>query len=173
MKFALPVVGPFIALLTAITCGCGTSSVADKQTSPSGSAYLADTEPVGAVPVGEARRTIDDDEDITLVGIIGGSTEPFVDGLAAFTIVDPKVPYCAADEGCPTPWDYCCTQDQVKANIATVKLVDESGDPVATDARQLLGVHELSTVVVQGRAERDDQGNLSLAASKVYVRSNQ
>jgi hypothetical protein len=93
-----------------------------------------------------------------------------VDGLAAFTIVDTAVPYCAADEGCPTPWDYCCTQNQVKDNIATVKVVDDEGNPVADDARALLGVRELSTVVVKGKAQRDDQGNLTIAASEVYVR---
>ncbi len=49
----------------------------------------------------------------SLSGRIGGSEKPFVDGLAAFTIVDLKVPYCADDEGCPTPWDYCCNQKDV------------------------------------------------------------
>jgi len=92
--------------------------------------------------------------------------------LAAFTIVDPKVPYCQPEEGCPTPWDYCCTQDQVKENIATVKIMDDSGQLVTGDARRVLGVKELSTVVVQGEAQRDDQGNLTIAASKVFVRAS-
>lgn len=122
------------------------------------------------MPVGEAREAVENDQSVTLVGTIGGSSEPFVDGLAAFTIVDPKVPYCAPHEGCPTPWDYCCTQDQVKNNLATVKVVDESGSPVSGDARQILGVKELSTVVVQGKAKRDDQGNLTVSATKVFVR---
>ena len=77
-----------------------------------------------------------------------------MDGLAAFTIVDPAVPYCAADEGCPTPWDYCCQQDKVPANSATVKLVDADGKLVAEGARDLLGVEELAEVVVRGKAER-------------------
>jgi hypothetical protein len=90
--------------------------------------------------------------------------------LAAFTIVDEKVPYCAPDEGCPTPWDYCCETDAVKDNIATIKIVNDAGKPVASDARELLNVKELSTVVVQGKAKRDDQGNLTVAATKVFVR---
>jgi hypothetical protein len=90
--------------------------------------------------------------------------------LAAFTIVDPKVPYCADDEGCPTPWDYCCQSDAVRQNIATVKLVDSSGKPVMQGARELLPVKELSTVVVQGIAKRDEQGNLTIAAHHVFVR---
>lgn len=93
-----------------------------------------------------------------------------MDGLAAFTIVDPAVPYCAADEGCPTPWDYCCQQDKVPANSATVKLVDADGKLVAEGARDLLGVEELAEVVVRGKAERDDAGNLTVLAQRVFVR---
>jgi len=54
-----------------------------------------------------------------------------------------------------------------------VKIVDEVGKLVADDARKLLGVKELLTVVVQGKAQRDDQGNLSIAASKVFVRTSE
>lgn len=153
--------------------GCNNSPVVQESNTKGGSGssqYLADVEPEGALPVGKARESVKDDQAVTLVGVIGGSSEPFVDGLAAFTIVDAKVPYCSADEGCPTPWDYCCTQDQVKGNIATVKIVDDAGKPVASDARKMLNVKELSTVVVQGTARRDDQGNLTVAASKVFVR---
>ncbi len=161
--------------VVAVLAGCSNSEVSEQPQvtgdGPAPSSYVAAAEPAGAVPVGEARQSVKDDQTVALVGIIGGSSEPFVDGLAAFTIVDPKVEYCAPEEGCPTPWDYCCTQDQVKENIATVKVVDDSGNPVADDARQLLGVKELSTVVVQGKAKRDDQGNLTVAATKVFVRT--
>ncbi len=132
--------------------------------------YETETEPAGAMPVGEAKQKTEDGQEITLVGVIGGSSKPFVEGLAAFTVVDPKVEYCAADEGCPTPWDYCCTQDQVKDNIATVKIVNEDGKPVTQDAREFLNIKELSTVVVKGKAKRDDEGNLTVAASKLFVR---
>ncbi|EMI24183.1 MULTISPECIES: hypothetical protein [Rhodopirellula] len=134
--------------------------------------YEAETEPAGAMPVGEAREKTEDGKDVTLVGLIGGSSEPFVKGLAAFTIVDPKVPYCASEEGCPTPWDYCCETDAVKQNIATVKIVDDSGKPVTQDAREFLNVKELSTVVVKGKARRDEQGNLTVAASKIFVKKD-
>ena len=114
-----------------IGAGCGHSDVAQSPSEAGSGAmrsqYRAEEEPDGAMPVGEARESVADEQAVTLVGTIGGSPEPFVDGIAAFTIVDPKVPYCTPDEGCPTPWDYCCTQDQVKGNIATVKIVDEAG----------------------------------------------
>jgi hypothetical protein len=157
----------------AFAAGCSDSPVVQESVTtgvPDSSPYLADVEPEGALPVGDARESVKDDQAVTLVGVIGGSSKPFVDGLAAFTIVDPKVPYCSADEGCPTPWDYCCKQDQVKGNIATVKIVDDTGKPVSANAREILNVNELSTVVVQGTARRDEQGNLTVAATKVFVR---
>lgn len=166
--------GACFAALLAVVSGCQKNGDVASSGSPDlavpSSAYVVDIEPTDAMPVGEAREKSEDGQEITLIGLIGGSTQPFVDGLAAFTIVDPKVPYCAADEGCPTPWDYCCHMDDVKENIATVKIVDASGSPVAQDARELLGVKELSTVVVKGTARRDEAGNLSIAASEVYVR---
>jgi len=168
MCFNLTLIG-----LSFLVVGCESSEVPSdpgQGYAATESEYLVDSEPADAMPVGEARESIADGEDVTLVGLIGGSSDPFVDGLAAFTIVDPKVRYCAADEGCTTPWDYCCTQDQVKDNIATVKVVDEAGQPVVHGARELLGVKELSTVVVKGKAQRDDQGNLTVSANQVFVR---
>lgn len=159
----------------ALNVGCQPSETATKtgtESAVAGSQYVVDTEPDGALAVGEARQAIQDGQDVTLVGLIGGSSKPFVDGLAAFTIVDAKVPYCAKDEGCPTPWDYCCESDAVKDNIATIKIVDESGNPVTADARELLNVKELSTVVVKGKAKRDDQGNLTVDTSQVFVQKN-
>ena len=38
------------------------------------------------------------------------------------------------------------------------------------DARELLNVKELSTVVVKGKAQRDKAGNLNILASGVYIK---
>jgi hypothetical protein len=150
--------------------GCGESPAPKTGPSTSTVNFLVNEEPAGAVGVGEARKGPADDAEITIVGRIGGSDKPFVSGLAAFTIVDPKVAPCAPDEGCPTPWDYCCGQSDVKENIATIKLIDATGKPLAQDARELLGVKELATVVVRGTAKRSEDGNLTVLAKQVYVR---
>ncbi|HEV7281616.1 MAG TPA: hypothetical protein VGN57_15550 [Pirellulaceae bacterium] len=160
-----------LAVSASALVGCSTDAPSTTTQSAAPSGYLVESEPAGAVGVGTAREAAKDDEEVIVVGRIGGSTAPFVDGLAAFTIVDPKVPYCADDEGCPTPWDYCCTPvDQMTKNTATVKFVDAAGAPLTEDARKLLGVKELNEVVVQGKADRDDAGNLVVLAEKVYVR---
>lgn len=162
-------------VVTLLSLGCESSEVAVTESDAgqgSANQYVLNVEPEGAMPVGEAREKSEDGQEVILVGLIGGSTKPFVDGLAAFTIVDAKVPYCAADEGCPTPWDYCCEMDAVQDNIATIKMVDETGKPVEGSAKEMLNVKELSTVVVKGKAQRDDQGNLNVAASKIFVRTD-
>ena len=135
--------------------------------------YVAMTEPAGALPVGLVRQSGVMDQTVTLEGVVGGTPYPFIEGLAAFTIVDPSVPFCRPAEGCPTPWDYCCAQDQVRQNIATVKVVDDSGRPVTVDARELLGIKGLSSVVVQGDIQRDDHGNLTVVTNKVFVRPSE
>ncbi len=38
------------------------------------------------------------------------------------------------------------------------------------DAKRLLDLKELSTVVVKGKAQRDDAGNLTVLASGVYLK---
>lgn len=150
--------------------GCGQGSPETPAKTSLSSSFVLASEPTGALPVGMARESTKDGDEVVVLGLIGGSTKPFVDGLAAFTIVDPKVPYCADEEGCPTPWDYCCQTDAVKQNIATVKLVDQDGQLVSQGARELLPVKELSAVVVKGVAKRDEQGNLTIAAHQVFVR---
>ena len=166
-KLSFVVAALFAVGLTGCNSENTTSTVAQ---SAHDSTYVVSSEPQGAVAVGDARDSVEDEQEVVLIGRIGGSAEPFVDGIAAFTIVDPKVPHCSAEEGCPTPWDYCCEQDQVKDNIAMVKIVDAQGKPVSQDARLLLGVKELSTIVVRGKAQRDADGNLALSASQVYVK---
>ena len=125
----------------------------------------------GAVSIGvaiaEARRDSENDGEITVRGRIGGEEKPFVDGLAAFTIVDTKLKPC--EEGCETPWDYCCSLDELPTHKALVKLVDSQGQIVEGDARKLLGIKELSIVTIRGRAKRDDVGNLTVLAAKVFV----
>lgn len=154
-----------------LATGCSNSNpVAGGGAKPSSSPYVVSNEPAGAIPVGTARDKVTDKQDVVLIGHIGGSAKPFVDGMAAFTIVDPKVAYCAAAEGCPTPWDYCCEQNEVKKNIAMIKVVDSEGKMVAQDAKSLLGVKELSLVVVKGNAQRDEEGNLTLLATKVFLK---
>ena len=137
-----------------------------------GTKFLLVAEPEGASDVIKVREDAGDGDDVVIVGRIGGSASPWVDGQAAFSIVDGSLKACSDIPGdnCPKPWDYCCETHKLPASTALVKVVDEHGELVQTDARQLLNVKELSTVVVQGRAKRDDAGNLTVLATGVYVK---
>ncbi len=167
-----------VALLALIvsTAGCGRqhsveapNSVSD---SPSGSQFLLTEEPQDAKEVIAVRESARDDDAVIVVGRIGGSKNPWVEGRAAFSIVDLSLKACSDIEGdtCKMPWDYCCETDLLPKATVLVKVVDESGDLLATDSRELLSVKELDTVVASGTAKRDDEGNLTVLANKIYVK---
>ncbi len=135
--------------------------------------YVLVDEPAGAKPVLAVRQESKDGDDVVVVGRIGGEVKPWVEGKAAFWIVDASIKSCkeTEDDDCKTPWDYCCLpKEELRGAMATVKFVDDQGKTLASDARQLLGVKELQTVVVRGHAKRDEQGNLTVLATGLYVR---
>lgn len=163
--------------IAAALVGCNQSTsppaapvaAANAAVAPTTSKVVLDKRPADAKPVGEVRKSAADGADVSILGRIGGDTNPWVDGRAAFTIVDPKLEPCKPDEGCPTPWDYCCSTDQLPTHRAMIKIVDAAGSTIEQDARKMLGVKELQTIVVQGKAKRDEAGNLTVLASGVYV----
>jgi hypothetical protein len=165
-----------LALAGVLAAGCGQGSAPTGPTADAGKTgekYLLVREPAGARGVKEARQEARDGDEVAVVGRIGGDVKPWVEGRAAFWIVDPSMKSCkeTEDDNCPTPWDYCCTPRSDLARVmATVKVVDDQGQTVAVDARQLLGLKELQTVVVHGRAKRDDKGNLTVLADGLFVR---
>ncbi|MDZ4820760.1 MAG: hypothetical protein SGJ20_17480 [Planctomycetota bacterium] len=159
---------------SAVLVGCSKSDPnSGTGASAAGSKFLLTAEPQNAKGIKEARGSTQDAEEITVVGRIGGDTDPWVKGQAAFLVVDTALKPCNEkdDDACTTPWDYCCDSDTLPDNKAMVKFVDANGSTVATDARELLGVKELQTVVVQGKAKRDESGNLTLLATGIFVRN--
>lgn len=137
-----------------------------------GTAYLLDTEPEGAGNVIQVREEAGTDDDLLVVGRIGGSSDPWIDGRAAFTIVDLSVKSCndTLDDKCPTPWDYCCETSKLPNSTALVKFVDKANQVVKADARTIFDLQELSTVVIKGTAKRDEAGNLTVLAYGLFVK---
>ncbi|MDP6554628.1 MAG: hypothetical protein QGF59_06930 [Pirellulaceae bacterium] len=74
-----------------------------------GSKYLLGSEPESASGVIKVRDEAKDQDDVVIVGRIGGSANPWIDGRAAFSIVDLSLKSCAecGSDDCPKPWDYC------------------------------------------------------------------
>ena len=162
----------------AVASGCSqdtsTTPATESASTPAvdGSKFLLTEEPAGAADVIKVREEAKDGDEVVLVGRIGGDENPWVDGRAAFTIVDGSLKACSVIPGdqCPKPWDYCCETDRLPASTALIKVVDAEGSLVKANAKGLLGVTELSTVVVKGKAKRDDAGNLTVLATGVYVK---
>ena len=159
-----------LVLLTISVVGCARSEA--PAPAAKASPYVLTDEPAGAIDVRAAVKSVKDKDSIVVVGRIGGEVNPFVEGVAAFTIVDRSLTPCNERPGdsCPTPWDYCCDIPDLPTSSAAVKVVDRDSHVVAEGAKGLLGVKELDTVVVRGRASRDSGGNLVLLADAIYIR---
>jgi len=157
------------APVIAMSAGCSSSGEA---ANVDGSQYLLTEEPPGAANVIAAREEVAEGDDVLIVGRIGGGANPGIEGRAAFTIVDPSLRACSDIPGdnCNKPWDYCCETHKLPGATALVKVVNPDGKVVKHDARNLLNVTELSTVVVKGKAQRDKAGNLTVLANGVYVK---
>jgi hypothetical protein len=150
---------------TAMSVSAAATSTVDKN-------YLLEEEPKDAADVIATRKDSKDQEDIVVVGRIGGRVNPWVKGMAAFSIVDRSLRPCNEMEGdtCKTPWDYCCATNLPKATLL-IMVTNNDGKVVKKDARELLGVKELDTVTLVGKAKRDKAGNVSILASKIYIAS--
>jgi hypothetical protein len=133
--------------------------------------YLLEKEPKDAQAVIKIRKEAKNGEEVVVIGRIGGRANPWIKGAAAFSIVDEAVKSCDQVPGdeCPTPWDYCCEVGLPQKTVF-VSFVDEGGKIVKKDARELLKVRELQTVVIKGIVKRDKTENVSIQATSVYVR---
>ena len=136
-----------------------------------GSKFLLSEEPDGAVGVITARESAEDGKPLVMVGRIGGAANPWIEGRAAFTLLDASMTVVAEGdmaEGAVCTGD-CCATERL-ACTAVVKVVDGDGQLIAMDSRQLLGVKEADMVVVEGKAQKDKAGNFVMLANRVYIR---
>ena len=166
MSFAM------LGWLFAVGCSQQGDETATPGPSTNGLKYLLGQEPAEANDVVGVRETAKHGDAVVIVGRIGGSANPWIEDRAAFSIVDRSLKACSDIPGdsCPIPWDYCCETDKLPTGTALVKVVDGEGNLVKEDARQLLGVKELATVVLKGKAERDETGNLTILANGVFIK---
>ena len=174
-----PIFVSSLFMVVAFLAGCSQGNAPpspvgqDSNVSHTEDDYRLPAEPAGAKGVIDVRKDAKDGDDVVIVGRVGGSQKPFVEGRAAFTIVDPSLVPCNEKEGdtCATPWDFCCdTKEDLARATVMVRFVDAQGKTLAHDAKALLGVEPLQTVVVKGKAKRDSEGNLTIVATSVYVR---
>jgi hypothetical protein len=116
------------------------------------------------VEIMQARASAKPGETITLKGLVMGSTKPFVEGRAAFTLGDPaKLTPCNKnpDDSCETPWDVCCeTPEAVKAATVTIQVVDADGRVLKEPVENVQGLNHLSEVIVTGKVTASSNADL-------------
>jgi hypothetical protein len=175
----LSLLGVFGLASVVLVAGCARTDdpAPNKSPDPKASAeakarYLLASEPSDAKGVKEVKQNAKNGDEVVVVGRIGGSTTPFT-GRGAFTIVDLSFKPCSEVEGdnCSTPWDYCCTApDDLAKGTVLVKLVDAAGKTLQDDAKEVLSLRELQTVVVRGQTRRDEPNSISVLAAGIFVR---
>ncbi|TWT43489.1 hypothetical protein [Botrimarina hoheduenensis] len=162
----------------ALSIGCGSAAdsaalALSPATRINASQYKLAEEPDGAMGVIAARESVEDGAPLVLVGRIGGAANPWIDGRAAFTLLDPSMAVVAKGEDTGETelcLDDCCAVD--RQNCTTlVKVVDAQGKLVSMDSRELLDLKESDMVVVKGTAQKDEAGNFVMLATGVFVRN--
>lgn len=175
MKTSFISIASLLVLAALSGCGQATDNPVSASITPvsiDGSQFLLADEPEDAVGVIEARESAKDGEPVVIVGRIGGAANPWVEGRAAFMLLDASKLVVA--EGDDSAEDEMCTGDccaTERAGCTTlVKIVDASGKVIAADSRQLLGLTSDDMVVVRGKAAKDASDNFTVLADGVYIR---
>lgn len=124
-------------------------------------------------------------QEVVMVGHVGGLANPwagvhpdypFAKSQAVLFLADPQAVIeneaaghaHAPGEECA----FCAAHAADKADLlAIVQFVDEKGDVLQTDVRDLFDVKEKDTVVVSGKAYVTDGGILVVNAKNVYIRN--
>jgi hypothetical protein len=137
------------ACLGPALAGCGADDKAAAP-APSSPSWLLAADPGEGVGVAAARER-GAAADVVVVGRVREITK----GLAAFTLVDLSQQYCGQTEmeGCPTPWDYCCTPNEQLARHMIGVSVRTGADVVLADLTRDL--RNLDVVAVRGRLVKE------------------
>lgn len=205
-----------LSLVGLVGCGSGTSSSPEIEAHRA--RYLLSAAPAGPVKVEAARTVVQGDHDhdhdhehgdhdhhhapqnVTVIGHIGGVSDPWDRGRAAFMISDTTAGHSHSHDhdhdhdhdhahghdhdhdhdhahdhahdhshedghNCP----FCERAKPGTKSLAIVQFVDEKGEVLPIDARELFNLKEKQTVVVQGLAMIDALGNLVISATGIFV----
>jgi hypothetical protein len=154
-------------LCLAAATGCA-HSTADEATGVQNNKYQLAAEPAGALDVMDVREQAKDGEPVVILGRIGGGVKPWIDGRAAFLLVDERILPSCTDEKCDENCQHCALE--LAEATTMVKFLGEDGKVLPVDARTLLGLGDEQTVVIRGIANRDKTGNVSITAEGIFVR---
>ncbi len=163
----------FTMLLILAPLGCGSDSESANPTTDGGEAKKSAASPLASITLAEdpgealaisAARDAEAGQDIVVVGRI----DKIVTGYASFTLTDIALDYCGqveSEDGCKTPWDYCCIPSEEKAAATLMVMVDAADGVGAIEAEEVPGLRLLDAVVVKGKLSKDEFGNVIVHAA--------
>ena len=157
---------------SVMVAGCGPS--VDPQTAQHRDALLLSQEPTGAVTIEDARSEIESTSRIVLMGRIGARDVPqwWIDESASFFISEgmPDSHYNAGPDHDPSTCPFCKRRWKLEDSMAIVHLVDDAGQPIQVEIKDLLDIEEHDVVVLQGDASLEESGMLVLNCDGVYLK---
>ena len=144
----------------------------DKRWRSNGSPFC--WQPKSALSLIDVKTGAQTGDQVVFLARIGGRLDPFVENRAVFFVADPSLATCneVEDDGCKTPWDYCCEpRDVLLKHMATVQIVDENGQPMKVSLIDEHGLAPERTVYVTGTVHRmDEAGSFVVNAESIHVK---
>lgn len=160
-----------LTLLAAVMLFVGCSAE-DSRMATLRQRWMLTEEPAAVSTILEARDGVATNSNVVFAGRIADDEhEAFMPGEAAF-IVTEILPVQDGHDG-KEHVDNCpfCKRRAAQAPRALVKFADDSGAPLAVDARQLFGIQVGDTVVIRGKGEVLSELNLfQVTADGVFRR---
>ncbi len=163
-----------LAMLGVVAIGCSAEQSGIDSDSPhaAGAKYVLATEPADPQTPTDVKESITEPTLIAVAGRIdAGDNEPFQGGTASFIIS--QLPDDAHAKDDPDHADNCpfCKRKLKNAPKAIVRILDDGGNVMAVDARELLGVSKGDVVVVRGLATYLEPVNtIQIDAEGIFVR---
>jgi hypothetical protein len=164
-----------VACALMVSCfGCGNPwSGANAQLRATRSKFLAATEPTGGTPLTEIRKALDPNQRVVVIGRIGiPDQESWIAGKAAFAIRDAaneKPGDHGGKKHDPASCPFCKRKASQPDSTAFVQFIDERGEIIGIDARELFELTDNQRVVVQGQAALVGPDTLVITAEKLYL----
>lgn len=154
--------------------GCEKKTVQQKPPAavvPAG--FVLGAAPEDAKDLAAVRATAKEGDVLVVKAVVGGVAEPFTASQAVMQVIDPSVLTCdkmgMKKDECPTPWDACCHQADVKEKNATVRVLSADGKPLTGTLEGIGGIAPGKPLIVKGKAHLE-AGTLFIDATNVYVK---
>lgn len=163
-------IGQLLACVTSLFLSSGCDEK-DSELEAMRGRLLLDEAPANAMSIVEAKAAISENASVSVSALIApDEDEAFVPGQAIFLVTEilPDEDGHAGKEhadNCPF-----CKRKAAQAPRAAVQFVDESGEPLRADARELFGVQCGDEVVIRGKGELFAELNIfQVTADGIYL----